>query len=147
LEHRREALAAIETVAQTTCDYVRAAKAAGADALFFSINGAIQEGHPRGVSAEVHRTFQKPFDLQVQEAAEGMVRFLHVHGAGIDLARAAAYAYAVRSVSDGVAGNPGLPGLRRLCDKCLLGGIDESRLPQRAQPMVQAQIDDAIAQA
>lgn len=147
LEHRREALAAIETVAQTTCDYVRAAKAAGADALFFSINGAIQEGHPRGVSAEVHRTFQKPFDLQVLEAAEGMVRILHVHGAGIDLARVADYPYDVLSVSDRLAGNPGLAELRRFTDKCLMGGIDETRLQERSLPLVQAEIDDAIAQA
>ena len=147
LEHRREALAAIETVAQTTCDYVRAARTAGADALFFSINGAIREGNPRGVSEEVHRTFQKPFDLAVLAAAEGMVRILHVHGAGIDLARIADYPYDVLSVSDRLAGNPTLADLRRYTDKCLMGGIDETKVQERSLPLVAAEIDDAIAQA
>jgi uroporphyrinogen decarboxylase len=147
IEHRREALAAIETVAETTRDYIRAARAAGVDALFFSINGAIREGNPRGVSEEVHRTFQKPFDLAVLAAAEGMVRILHVHGAGIDLARVADYPYDVLSVSDRLAGNPTLADLRRFTDKCLMGGIDETRIQERSLPLIGAEIDDAIAQA
>ncbi len=147
LEHRSEALAAIETVAHTTCDYIRAARSAGADALFFSINGAIREGNPRGVSEEVHRIFQKPFDLAVLGAAEGMVRILHVHGAGIDLARVADYPYDVLSVSDRLPGNPTLAQLRSVTDKCLMGGIDETRVQERSLPLIAAEIDDAIAQA
>src|SRR5690606_32479307 len=76
-----------------------------------------------------------------------MVRILHVHGAGIDLARVADYPYDVLSVSDRLAGNPGLAELRRFTDKCLMGGIDETRLQERSLPLVQAEIDDAIAQA
>jgi uroporphyrinogen decarboxylase len=147
LEHRREALAAIETVAETTCDYIRAAKSAGADALFFSINGAIREGNPRGVSEEVHRTFQKPYDLDLLTAAEGMVRILHVHGAGIDLSRVADYPYDVLSVSDRLPGNPTLAELRRLTGKCLMGGIDETKVQERSLALIGDEIDDAIAQA
>ncbi len=147
VEHRREALSALAAITQTSCDYIRAAKAAGADGLFFSINGAIREGFARGVSAQVHQTFQKPFDLELLSAAEGMVRVLHVHGAGIDLQRIADYPYEVLSVSDRLDGNPSLADLRRFTGKCLMGGIDETKVQERSLPLIQQEIDDAIAQA
>lgn len=147
VEHRREALEALAAITRTSCDYVRAARAAGADGLFFSINGAIREGYPRGVSEEVHRTFQKPFDLELLRAAEGVVRVLHVHGAGIDLARIADYPFDVLSVSDRLKDNPSLAELRRFTDKCLMGGIDETKVQERSLPLIREEIDDAIAQA
>jgi uroporphyrinogen decarboxylase len=147
VEHRGEALGALEAITRTSCDYIRAAKAAGADGLFFSINGAIREGFSRGVSEEVYRTFQKPFDLELLRAAEGMVRVLHVHGAGIDLQRIADYPYDVLSVSDRLSGNPSLADLRRFTDRCLMGGIDETKVQERSLPLIQQEVDDAITQA
>src|SRR5690606_14481632 len=101
----------------------------------------------RGVSEEIHQTFQKPFDLELLRAAEGMVRVLHVHGAGIDLQRIGDYPYDVLSVSDRLSGNPSLADLRRFTDKCLMGGIDETKVQERSLPLIQQEVDDAIAQA
>lgn len=147
VRHERQAHRALAAITETLCNYVRAAKAHGADGFFFSINGAIREGFPRGAGDEVHARLQRPYDLEILRAAEGMVRILHVHGTGLDLARIDGYPYEVLSVSDRLPGNPSLRELRAFTDRCLMGGIDETRLQERSLPLVAAEIDDAIAQA
>lgn len=147
VRHEREAHRALAAITETLCSYVRAAKVRGADGFFFSINGAIREGFPRGASDDVHARLQRPYDLEVLRAAEGMVRVLHVHGTGLDLARIDGYPYEVLSVSDRLSGNPSLRDLRAFTDRCLMGGIDETRVQERSLPLVAAEIDDAIAQA
>ncbi len=147
LRHEREAQQALAAITETLCDYVRAAKARGADGFFFSINGAIRAGFPRGAGDDVHARLQRPYDLEILRAAEGMVRVLHVHGTGLDLTRIDGYPYEVLSVSDRLPGNPSLRELRGFTDRCLMGGLDETRLQERSLPLVAAEIDDAIAQA
>lgn len=147
VRHEREAHQALAAITDTLCRYVRAAKAQGADGFFFSINGAIREGFPRGASSDVHARLQRPYDLEILRAAEGMVRVLHGHGTGLNLARIDGYPYEVLSVSDRLQGNPSLRELRAFTDRCLMGGIDETRVQERSLPLVAAEIDDAIAQA
>ncbi len=145
--HRDAALEMIDAVADTLCRYVGAARAAGADGFFLSINGAIRSGFPRGSDDATYRTFQRPFDLRLLEAAQATVRVLHVHGVGLDLDRVLDYPCEVFSVSDRLPGNPSLTELRRRTDRCLMGGIDETRVQERPLPDVRAEIDDAFAQA
>ncbi|MFA7666048.1 MAG: uroporphyrinogen decarboxylase family protein [Burkholderiaceae bacterium] len=145
--HEREAHQALAAITDTLCRYVRAAKAQGADGFFFSINGAIRDGFPRGATDAVHAQMQRPYDLEILRAAEGMVRVLHVHGTGLDLSRIDGYPYEVLSVSDRLPGNPSLRELRAFTDRCLMGGLDETRLQERSLPLVAAEVDDAIAQA
>jgi len=147
IRHERQAHQALAAITETLCDYVRAARARGADGFFFSINGAIREGFPRGASDDVHARMQRPYDLEILRAAEGMVRVLHVHGTGLDLARIDGYPCEVLSVSDRLPGNPSLRELRAFTDRCLMGGIDETRVQERSLPLVAAEIDDALAQA
>ncbi|MFA7669238.1 MAG: uroporphyrinogen decarboxylase family protein [Burkholderiaceae bacterium] len=144
--HGQAALDAIEEVTETTCDYIRKVKALGVDGIFLSINGAIPVGRSRGVSPERHETFQKPFAIRVLEAAEGMVRVLHVHGDHLQMDRVWDYPCEVLSVSDRLAGNPSLSDLRNQTDKCLMGGLDETRIQERSLPEIAAEIDDAIQQ-
>ncbi len=146
-KHKADTLRALETVAETSASYIKAAKALGVDAYFLSINGAIREGFPRGSSREVYETYQRPFDLALLRAAEGMVRILHVHGVGLELERVLDYPCEVISISDRLPGNPSLAELRKMTDKCLMGGLDETRIQERTLPALAAEIDDAIAQA
>jgi len=146
-KHKSEALRALHAVAENICRYIKAVKAQGVEAYFLSINGAIREGFPRGSNQQVYETFQRPFELQLLEAAEGMVRILHVHGVGLDLGRVLDYPCEVISISDRLSGNPSLAELRKITRKCLMGGIDETRFQERNLPAVAREVDDALAQA
>lgn len=145
-KHRDETLPMLEYVAATIVSYIHALKASGVEAFFLSINGAITEGYPRGSRQEVYETFQRPFELQLLRAAEGMVRILHVHGVGLDVGRVLDYPCEVISISDRLAGNPSLADMRNRTAKCLMGGIDETRIQERTLPALAHEIDDAIAQ-
>ncbi len=146
-KHKTDALRALHVVAENLCRYVKAVKAQGVEALFLSINGAIREGFPRGSNQQVYETFQRPFELQLLEAAEGMVRILHVHGVGLDIGRVLDYPCEVISISDRLPGNPSLAALRKITPKCLMGGIDETRFQERTLPAIAREVDDALAQA
>ncbi len=146
-KHKDDTLRALESVAGSICRYIAAVKAQGVEAFFVSINGAIREGFPRGSRQEVYEAFQRPFELQLLKAAEGMVRILHVHGAGLDLGRVLDYPCEVISISDRLSGNPSLAELRKLTPKCLMGGIDETKFQERNLPALAREVDDAIAQA
>ena len=113
-KHKAETLRALQVVAENTCRYIQAVRAQGVEAFFLSINGAIREGFPRGSNRQVYETFQRPFELQLLQAAEGMVRILHVHGAGLDIGRVLDYPCEVISISDRLPGNPSLTDLRRI---------------------------------
>ena len=145
--HGDEALRLLRVVTDSLVGYVRAVKALGVDGFFLSINGAIREGHPRGASGEIYERFQRPFDLELLQAAEGMVRILHIHGAGLELERVLDYPCEVISVSDRLPGNPSLRELRSRTDKCIMGGIDETKFQERTLPAIAAECDDALAQA
>ena len=146
-KHKADTLRAIEAVAQTIVAYIKAVKALGVEAIFLSINGAIQEGFPRGSSREVYEAFQRPYDLELLRAAEGMVRILHVHGTGLDVSRVLDYPCEVISLSDRLPGNPSLADMRKRTAKCLMGGLDETRLQELTLPALARQVDDALAQA
>lgn len=146
-KHRAEALGMLDIVAENTCRYIEAVKAQGVEAYFLSINGAIREGFARGSSRQVYETFQRPFELRLLQAAEGMVRILHVHGAGLDLGRVLDYPCEVISLSDRLPGNPSLAELRRITPKCLMGGIDETRFQERSLPALARELDAALAEA
>lgn len=146
-QHHDAALAMLDAVTATLCDYVRASRAAGADGFFLSVNSAIRAGFPRGVDDAVFRTYQRPYDLRLLEAAQGAVRILHVHGTGLDLDRVLDYPFEVLSVSDRLKGNPSLAELRARTDRCLMGGIDETTFQEKPLPDLRAEIDDALRQA
>jgi uroporphyrinogen decarboxylase len=146
LRHGQATIAALETVTETMCDYVQAVKARGIEGIFLAIDSAVPSNLPRGVTDEQHERFQKPFAIRVLRAAEGMVRVLHVHGTHLDMRRIADYPYEVLNLSDRLPGNPSLATLRGITDKCIMGGINETRL-SRSLPELRKEIDDAIAQA
>jgi uroporphyrinogen decarboxylase len=136
----------LDAVTETVCGYMQELKDAGCDGVLYSINGAIAPPGERGVDEETFRTFLRPFDLRVLEAMEGMVRILHVHGTHVDMRRVLDYPCEVFSVSDRLAGNPSLSHLRTMTDKCLMGGIDETRVHDRSLPELREETRDAVRQ-
>lgn len=143
----RVALDAIQTVTETTCDYISQVRKLGIDGIFLSINGAIPPQRPRGVTAEQHRIYQKQFAIEVLKAAEGMVRVLHVHGDYLEIDRIWDYPCEVISVSDRLQGNPSLSALRQKTNKCLMGGINETKIQEQTLAEIKTEVDDTIAQA
>lgn len=144
---REPTLRALERACESICGYVRAIKRLGVEGYFYSTNSAIPAGFPRGASQEVYETFLRPFDLRILKEAEGMVRVLHVHGTGLEMDRVKDYPCEVINLSDRLAGNPSLRELRQWTDKCLMGGLDESKFADMSLTAIAAQVDDAIAQA
>lgn len=146
-KHKKATLRALESVCESICNYVRELRKLGVDGYFYSTISAIPDGFPRGTRQEVYETFLRPFDLEVLRAAEGMVRVLHAHGAGLDLDRLKGYPFEVISLSDRAPGNPSLADLRKWTGRCLMGGLDESAFPEVSLGVLANQIDDAVTQA
>ena len=146
-KYREPTLRALERACESICGYVRAIKKLGVEGYFYSVNSAIPAGFPRGASQEVYETFLRPFDLRILNEAEGMVRILHVHGTGLAMDRVRDYPCEVINLSDRLPGNPTLRELRQWTDKCLMGGLDESKFADLSLAAIAAQVDDAIAQA
>jgi uroporphyrinogen decarboxylase len=145
--NKREALHMLDAVTESVCGYMQELKKAGFDGVLYSINGAITPAGERGVDEETFKTFLRPFDLRVCEAMQGMSRILHVHGTHVDMKRVLDYPCEVFSVSDRLPGNPTLAQLRSMTDKCLMGGINESKIQERSVPEIREEMWDAFKQA
>ena len=145
LADRDRAAAMLEIVTGDMARYLRAVREAGADGVFFSINGAITAGR-RAVDPETFEALMRPFDLRLLEAAAPMVRILHVHGAPVDVRRVLDYPIEVLSVSDRLPGNPSIAELRAMTALPLMGGIDESLIAERSVTALRAEITDAVTQ-
>ena len=78
---------------------------------------------------------------------EGLVRIVHAHGNPLDLSRILDYPCEVLSWSDRLPGNPSISTVRKTTGKCLMGGIDESKLQERSLPEIRAEVGDALLQA
>lgn len=72
--------ATLDRVSTRLCEFVDRLKAAGVEALFLSINGADFGADAMGITAAQFDDWVAPYDRRVLEAAEGMVRIVHVHG-------------------------------------------------------------------
>ncbi|WP_337876126.1 uroporphyrinogen decarboxylase family protein [Elioraea sp.] len=143
--HPEAASEMLEAVCATMEDFMAALREAGCDGVFFSINGAITGGS-RAVDRATYERFMRPYDLRMLTAMAPMVRILHVHGAPVDVTRVLDYPIEALSVSDRLAGNPSLADLRRLTDKCLMGGVNEVLITERGVDALRAEVRDAVRQ-
>jgi uroporphyrinogen decarboxylase len=144
--NREAALAMLDAVCASMCEYMGLVRDAGCDAVFFSINSAICPPNSRGVSDEVARTFLRPFEIRMLEAMAGMVRVLHIHGTSLDVRRVLDYPMEAVSVSDRLPGNPSLREMRAMTDKCLMGGVNEGAIAERSLPEVREEVFDCTRQ-
>ena len=144
-EHLRSDPAAVHaglgTIAETLAAYVRRARQAGADAVFFSTLSATS----RFISREDFAACGRPYDLQVLAAA-GEPVILHIHGEDCYLGNLLDYPVAAFNWHDRRVG-PSLAEMRRRTDKVLVGGINDHGVIASGTPEeVVEEIEDALAQ-
>lgn len=146
LAHPEETLRMLRVVSESLCTFMGALKTAGCDGIFFSVNSANLPPSKLAADDAVYETFMRPFELQMLESMQGMVRMIHLHGAPITLERVRHYPVDVISVSDRAPGNPSMREVRDSLGKCVIGGIDESRIADMAPDELRAQIAQTKAE-
>lgn len=135
---------ALNTIAENLRAHVRDVIAAGADGIFFSIQGATRAI----MSEEMYREFGRPYDLiALQGALNGWLNVLHIHGEkDLMFNLALDYPVQVLSWSDRLAG-PSLREARAVTSKCLMGGWHEfGALSNGPADAIRAEAVDAVAQ-
>lgn len=145
--HPREAAAMLGALTDTFVDYVGEAKKIPVDGMLYATNACILPPASRGISDAEFRAFHAPYDLRLLAAMSGLVRIVHAHGNPLDLHRILDYPCEVLSWSDRLPDNPSVAQVRALTGKCLMGGVDESRLHERSLPEIRAEVADALQQA
>ncbi len=145
--HPEEARAMLDALADTFVDYVAEARRIPVDGMLYATNACILSPSARGISDAEFRAFHRPFDLRLLESMQGMARIVHAHGNPLDLSRILDYPCEAISWSDRLPGNPLIAAVRGLTGKCLMGGVDETRLQERSLPEIRAEVADAFTQA
>ena len=146
-DHPAEAASMLTALTDTFIDYIGEAKKIPVDGILYATNACILPPTSRGISDDEFRVFHAPYDLRLLEAMQGLVRIVHAHGNPLDLRRILDYPCEVFSWSDRLAGNPSIAQVRKLTAKCLMGGVDETRLHERSLPEIRAEVGDALRQA
>ncbi|MCC6314738.1 MAG: uroporphyrinogen decarboxylase [Thermomicrobiales bacterium] len=135
---------ALATIAENLRAHIQDVIAAGADGVFFSLQGCT--GTMLG--EEQYREFGRPYDLfALQGALDGWLNVLHIHGEK-DLFFELPLDYPVQALSwsDRLAG-PSLREARMLTSKCLMGGWNEfGPLSNGPEEAIRAEAEDAVAQ-
>lgn len=145
--HPREAAAMLGALTKSFIDYIGEIKKIPVDGVLYATNACILPPSSRGISDEEFRTFHEPYDRRLLNAMQGLTRIVHAHGNPLDLRRILDYPCEVFSWSDRLAGNPSIATVRAMTGKCLMGGLDESKLHERALPEIRAEVADALTQA
>jgi uroporphyrinogen decarboxylase len=135
---------ALATIAENLAAHARDIIAAGADGLFFALQGCT-----RAIMTEQqYREFGRPYDLMaLRGASSGWLNILHIHGErDLMFDQALDYPVQVLSWSDRIAG-PSLREARVMTSKCLMGGWNEfGALHKGPREQIEAEAKDAIAQ-
>lgn len=148
LQHAREHPAivheALGTIAENLREHIRDVIAAGADGVFFALQGCMTSFMP----IDFYREFGRPYDLlALQGATNGWLNVLHIHGdRDLMFDEMLDYPVQVLSWSDRIAG-PSLREARGKTVKCLMGGWNEfGALSNGPEDAIRKEAQDAIAQ-
>jgi len=141
----RAARQALGAVARTLRGYLQALREAGADGVFYSVNWATRP-EAGGLEDREFRSLVEPLDRSLLEAAEGLVRIVHVHGNDLDFARVAGYPVEAFNWSHRHSA-PSLAEARELTDRALIGGIDEVAFASQTLGEAELGIRRAVAEA
>ena len=135
---------ALATIADNLAAHARDIIAAGADGLFFALQGCT-----RAIMTEQqYREFGRPYDLMaLRGTSSGWLNILHIHGErDLMFDQALDYPVQVLSWSDRIAG-PSLREARVMTSKCLMGGWNEfGALHKGPREQIEAEAKDAIVQ-
>jgi len=148
LAHAREAPVvvheALSILADNLREHVRDVIDAGADGVFFALQGCSRAIMPE----ELYREIGRPYDLMaLQGASAGWLNILHIHGErDLMFDQMLDYPVDVLSWSDRLAG-PSLREARMQTSKCLMGGWHEfGALSNGPEEQILAEAQDALAQ-
>ena len=135
---------ALSTIAENLRSHIRDVIEAGADGVFFALQGCSTAVMPEGQ----YREFGRPYDLMaLQGASNGWLNVLHVHGErDLMFDQVLDYPVQVLSWSDRLAG-PSLREARGMTSKCLMGGWHEfGALSNGPAEAILEEARDAVAQ-
>ena len=145
--HPAEAASMLGALTDTFANYAAELRKIPVDGILYATNACILAPSSRGISDAEFRAFHRPYDLRLLNAMEGLVRIVHAHGNPLDLSRILDYPCEVLSWSDRLPGNASIAAVRKLTGKCLMGGVDESKLQEKSLPEIRAEVADALTQA
>ncbi|MCA9879181.1 MAG: uroporphyrinogen decarboxylase [Thermomicrobiales bacterium] len=131
-------------IAQNLNHHIQDVIAAGADGVFFSVQGISSDV----LTESQYREFGRPYDLMALRGSDnGWLNVLHIHGEkNLMFDLVLDYPVQVLSWSDRLAG-PSLREARVKTSKALMGGWNEfGPLSQGPVEQIQAEAEDAIAQ-
>ena len=137
----------LTALTDTFVDYIQQIRKIPVDGVLYATNACIVAPSSRGITDTEFRAFHKLYDLRLLNAMEGLVRIVHAHGNPLELTRILDYPCEVFSWSDRLAGNPSIAEVRTLTGKCLMGGVDETKLQERSLPEIRSEVAHALAQA
>lgn len=135
---------ALATIAGNLRTHIQDCIDAGADGVFFALQGSTAAV----MSKEQYRELGRPYDLfALQGAADGWLNVLHIHGdTDLHFNEVLDYPVQVLSWSDRIAG-PSLREARTMTTKCLMGGWNEfGALSNGPVEQIRAEAEDAIRQ-
>ena len=134
----------LATIAANLFAHIADIIAAGADGVFFALQGCTTDF----MSEAEYREFGRPYDLlALQGADDGWLNILHIHGdRNLMFDAMLDYPVSVLSWSDRLAG-PSLREARAVTSKCLMGGWHEfGALSNGPEAAIRAEAEDALRQ-
>ena len=135
---------ALATMAENLRAHMQDCIDAGADGIFFALQGCADAI----MSRDLYRELGRPYDLlALQGVQDGWLNILHVHGnEDLHFEETLDYPVNVMSWSDRLAG-PSLSQARSLTDKCLMGGWHEfGALSNGPEEDIRTEAQDAVQQ-
>jgi uroporphyrinogen decarboxylase len=148
MEHAKQSPAlvheALNTVANNLRQHIESVLEAGADGIFFALQGCTRTM----MTEELYREIGRPYDLiALGGAANAWLNILHIHGESeLMFDSVLDYPVEVLSWSDRLAG-PSLREARTKTSKCLMGGWHEfGPLSNGPEDAILEEAKDAIAQ-
>jgi uroporphyrinogen decarboxylase len=142
-EHPADLHAGLQTIAQTTADFARAALKAGAHGLFF----ATQLASHRWLAPAEYGEFGGRYDLAVLNAvvSQSAITVLHLHGRDVFFDLANRYPVDAVSWHDRET-SPGLSEAQNLTDRAFITGLDRRLLGEGPAPAIRSQVEEALVQ-
>jgi uroporphyrinogen decarboxylase len=132
---------ALESITETTVNFVKANISAGVAGFFFATQCATTDF----VTEKEYDEFGVRYDLKVLEAAnqDTFMNILHIHGPNIFFKKLSSYPVNCLNWHDRWV-PPTMSEARVLTDKCFLGGINERYLVEAAPESLLQHVQEAI---